>query len=341
MLNERKIRILEAVINDYITLAEPIGSRTIAKRYDLGISSATIRNEMSDLEDMGYIVQPHTSAGRIPSDKGYRLYVDNLMQKRHLDKTEKEYISQVIAQNLAHVDELLRSLSNAISYITNYTTITSEPLVKKSKIKYIQLVPIDSKLLVFILVTTLKEVKNQIIRVNPAPSYEQAQIMSNILNAYLEGLAAEDLNQDILKNLQDDFTKNSFDATFLYKLVDILMSALSYGGSVRLFVSGMKNILDFPEFADLQTARTIMNALEEKESILAMLNLEDFKSYPVQVVIGCENKSINLQNCSIIKAKIKIGSIIGSIAIVGPTRMNYSKTLATIQAILDINRSLI
>ncbi len=333
ILNERKIKILEAIINDYIKTAEPIGSRTIAKKYDLGISSATIRNEMSDLEDMGFIVAPHASAGRVPSDKGYRLYVDKLMPHRELTDNELDMLQSVVLSNVNQIDYLMQETAKAISLITNYTTIVSEPTVHKVKIKHIQLVPVDETGLVVMLVTDNKLVKNQIIRLDKSIeglSPETLNELSLILNAHLNMLSAEDITAEVMGILKERFGVYK---DIILPIIKVLTVMLEPNNKMQVYTSGAKNILAFPEFSNLDKARAIFNTLEEKDTLITLLDKS--ANGHVQVVIGSENNLEQMKECSVIKANYFLeNASFGSIGIIGPTRMDYSQVVSVLKAIV-------
>jgi len=332
MLNRRKIKILEAIIRDYIVSAEPIGSRTIAKNYDLGVSSATIRNEMSDLEDMGYILQPHASSGRVPSDKGYRLYVDEVMQKKNLPKEQREYLKAATAVNLNQIDRIMQDVARAVYRITNYTTVAAEPSHVKHRIKHIQIVPVDEHALALMLVTDLKAIKNQVIFVPKAPSPGMSAKISEELTRILQGVCAEDLNILFTGRVRQCFADIRAGDYLAEPLLQAISAALSTADNAQIYLYGIKNILDFPEFADLDKARAIVGALEEKEGLLTLL---DGNFDRIQVIIGTENENIVLKDCSVIRAKIRINEhFSGNIAIIGPTRMDYSGAMSVINAIL-------
>ena len=331
MLNLRKIKILEAIINDYIASAEPIGSRTIAKKYDLGVSSATIRNEMSDLEEMGYIVAPHASSGRVPSDKGYRLYVDEVMPKKRLPREQKEFLKQSIAQNLSQIDLLMHDLARAISFVTNYTTIASDFLAKRNKIKHIQMVPVDEGIFALMLITDLKAVKNRVLALphTETVGYATAGRISTALTKILAGAGADDLNELYLGRAKQQLVDMHLNPNMAAPLIAAITDALSSADNVKVYTSGVKNILDFPEFANVDKARSIVGALEEKEGLITLLadNSEE-----IQVIIGAENENIMLHDCSVIKAKIRINEHFSSnIAIIGPTRMDYSQVISVLR----------
>ncbi|MBE6013613.1 heat-inducible transcriptional repressor HrcA [Anaeropeptidivorans aminofermentans] len=332
MLNDRKIKILEAIINDYILSAEPIGSRTIAKKYDLGISSATIRNEMSDLEEMGYIVQPHASAGRVPSDKGYRLYVDRLMQYRELTKEEVEYLQGIIINNINHMEYLMRETAKAISVLTNYTTIVSEPEVTRTKIKHLQLIPMDESSVVVVLITDNKVIKNHIIRVAHAPQYDELNKLSLVLNNAFSGKTIEEISgtscDDIISKIGGVNDSKTFEL-----IINAIKQLVAQEDNIKVYTSGVNNILEFPEFSDIEKARNIFRTFEEKQILITLLGKD--AADKIEVVIGSENNIEQLKDCSIIKANYKYGNkSLGAIGIVGPTRMDYSQAVSVLYGIV-------
>ena len=330
ILNDRKIRILEAIINDYIQTAEPIGSRTIAKKYGLGISSATIRNEMSDLEDMGFIIQPHASSGRIPSDKGYRLYVDRLMRRRELTESEAGYLRRIIANNINQIDYMMQETARAIALLTNYATIVSEPSVKKTRIRHIQFVPVDEHSFVMVLVTDSKVVKNHIIYLDKSPDEETLRCLSNLVNENLHDFSLDDLDNEIVNKLAAQACKNEEVVIAVMKaVVDVIQSE----DDVQIYTSGIKNILSFPEFSDVEKAKAMFQALEEKDLLITLMGRNN--SEKIQVVIGSENQLALLEDCSVIKANYNVGGQnFGSIGIIGPKRMDYSQVVSVLGGIL-------
>ena len=328
MLNERKVRILEAIINDYIATAEPIGSRTIAKKYDLGISSATIRNEMSDLEDMGYIVQPHTSAGRVPSDKGYRLYVDRLMHYRELTFEESDYLRSIIANNINHMDYLMRETAKAISVLTNYTTIVSEPELDLTSIKHIQLLPMDEKSIALVLITDNKVIKNHVVSVEKAPDYDTLTKLSFMLNDLLGGRKFSDISKIEIEGLG-----SAHNNEVLHKILESVKDMVVAEDKVRVYTSGVNNMLDYPEFSDIEKAKSLFKAFEEKEVLITLLGNNNTEN--VQVVIGSENNLEQMKDCSIIKANYMYGQkSLGAIGIIGPTRMDYTQVASVLYGIV-------
>ncbi|MCL2463194.1 MAG: heat-inducible transcriptional repressor HrcA [Defluviitaleaceae bacterium] len=334
LLNDRKIRILEAIINDYIQSAEPIGSRTIAKKYGMGISSATIRNEMSDLEEMGLIIQPHASAGRIPSDKGYRLYVDRLMRRRGLTDEEALYLQHVITDNISQVDYLMQETAKAIAMLTKCTTVVTEPRVKRTVIRHAQLVPVDDTSFVLVLVTGSKVVKNHLLYVENAPDYETLQYYSAILNSVLAGQSVDEdgeiIDRATLAKLTEQFGN---DKRVLDAVLKAARSILNSEDEIHVYTSGVRNILGFPEFSDIEKAKEIFEALEEKDMLITMLGQDS--SEDIQIIIGEENNLEQLRGCSIIKADYRAGTRnFGSIGVIGPTRMDYGQAVSVLDGIV-------
>jgi len=336
ILNDRKTKILEAIINDYIATAEPIGSRTITKKYDLGISPATVRNEMSDLEDMGLIIQPHTSSGRIPSDKGYRLYVDSLMRCRELTEDEVEFLRNIIATNIDQIDYLMKETARAISILTHYTAIIAEPQVKTARIKHIQLIPYDEKNILAVVVTDSKAIKNFTVKITEGQNADTLNALSALLNRHIAGIKTCDLKvtSDILRKFP------GFEAT-VAAVISALIIEFQEDEDIQVYTSGTKNILAFPEFSNIERAREVFQALEEKRLLLTMLGQGDCKD--IEIVIGDENDIIQMKNCSVIKANFQIGeSRAARLGIIGPTRMDYAQVSSILNGIVKkINAALL
>ncbi|MBV7273034.1 heat-inducible transcriptional repressor HrcA [Clostridium thailandense] len=321
-MDERKIRILQAIINDYISTAEPVGSRTIAKKYDLGISSATIRNEMADLEEMGYLEQPHSSAGRKPSNKGYRLYVDKLM-KIHELTPEEEYIikNQILVNALFEVNTIIKHTTMLLSELTNLTSIVKTPSVSKSYIKYIQLVSIDSSNILLVIITDSGIIKNNVIRVGKVVSADVLARLSNILNARLKNLNCEQINLEVINNLKRDLEghEDIFNA-----IIPVLHESLSNNDSSEIYMEGTTNIFNYPEYKDIDKAREFLSLLDNKSKVSGLLN----NSSNISIKIGAENFTEGAEDCSVISAVYNVKDRpIGEIGVIGPTRMPYSKVI--------------
>lgn len=330
-LNDRKIQILQAIINNYIETAEPVGSRTIAKKYNLGISSATIRNEMSDLEEMGFILQPHASSGRIPSDMGYRLYVDHLMQKKELGEEEQRYLQSLISRDISQIDYLMEETAKALSMLTNYTTIISEPKGQRTRIKQIRLIPLDSASVLLVIATEGNFIKNHVIKMGCVPSEEKIFGIGICLNRLLQGCALREIDAPLVARMQEELWEYRELLPPILKAIETTMRSAE---KVQLHMSGTKNILAFPEFADIQKAKSLFQALEEKDVLVTLL--EESKNNDLQVLIGSENTVQSMQDCSVITATYKMGdNTRGTIGIVGPTRMDYSQVISVLNGMVQ------
>jgi len=330
-LSIRKIKILEAIITDYIETAEPIGSRTIAKKSGLGISSATIRNEMSDLEDLGLISQPHTSSGRIPSGRGYRLYVDSMMPSHQLSHDEALFLQKMIIDNIYQVEYMMQETARTLSRLTRYPVIVSEPHLKKTKIKHVQLVPLDEKSLLLVLVTDKNAAKNQVVNVTAAPGYEALVQLSFHLNKSLAGLTIREISRDVIDKLLTAFGK---DAHILMPVLGAISATIQAEDDVRVFTSGVKNILAFPEFADKHKAEEMFQALEDREWLMKILGQES--AHGIQISIGEENNIDLLKSCSLIRANYTIDNqSTGCIALIGPMRMDYAQVVSVLSGVLQ------
>ena len=330
-LNDRKIQILQAIINNYIETAEPVGSRTIAKKYNLGISSATIRNEMSDLEEMGFILQPHASSGRIPSDMGYRLYVDHLMQKKELGEEEQRYLQSIISRDISQIDFLMEETAKALSVLTNYTTIISEPKGQRTRMKQIRLIPLDSVSVLLVIATEGNFIKNHVIKMGCVPTEEKIFDIGFCLNRLLQGCALREIDTLLVARMQEDLWEYRELLPPILKAIETTMRSAE---KVQLHMSGTKNILAFPEFADIQKAKSLFQALEEKDVLVTLL--EESKNNDLQVLIGSENTVQSMQDCSVITATYKMGdNTRGTIGIVGPTRMDYSQVISVLNGMVQ------
>ena len=330
-LNDRKIQILQAIINNYIETAEPVGSRTIAKKYNLGISSATIRNEMSDLEEMGFILQPHASSGRIPSDMGYRLYVDHLMQKKELGEEEQRYLQSIISRDISQIDFLMEETAKALSVLTNYTTIISEPKGQRTRMKQIRLIPLDSVSVLLVIATEGNFIKNHVIKMGCVPTEEKIFDIGFCLNRLLQGCALREIDALLVARMQEELWEYRELLPPILKAIETTMRSAE---KVQLHMSGTKNILAFPEFADIQKAKSLFQALEEKDVLVTLL--EESKNNDLQVLIGSENTVQSMQDCSVITATYKMGdNTRGTIGIVGPTRMDYSQVISVLNGMVQ------
>lgn len=332
-LSARKRQILQAVIIDYIKSAQPVGSRTIARRYKVGLSPATIRNEMADLEEAGYLLQPHTSAGRIPSQTGYRYYVDQLMEASDLEEEEKAKIKQVYEyEKLKEIEEIIRHTSRLLSLLTNYTSLILGPHLKKSAFKKLQILQVDHQRGLLVLVADTGFVKHKVINLPQTLSANELNRIVTYLNMRLDGLTIDTITSKLIRELRRDLYQH---IKFLEDTFTLLGDSLAEDER-RVFLGGTTNILNQPEFEDIGKVKSLL-ALFEQHSLLANL-----LAWPVAGVegvvikIGRENILEEVQECSLVMATYCLGKeVVGTIGVLGPTRMDYSKTVAVIQQVVS------
>lgn len=329
-LSERKIKIMQAIIRNYLETGEPVGSRTISKYTDLNLSSATIRNEMSDLEEMGYILQPHTSAGRIPSDKGYRLYVDTMMQEK--DK-ELEELKEMILEKEGKMDHLLKQVAKLLAVNTNYASMISVPAVHQNKLKFIQLSRVDINQLLAVIVMEGNVIKNNILPVDEELNDETILKLNILLNTNLSGLAVEDINLATITRMKQQAGIHS---EIVSDVIDAIAEGIKQEEDLEIYTSGANNIFKYPELADQQKASELINTFEEKEKLseLVQESLSDENNTGIQVYIGNENQIQSMQDCSVVTATYELGEgMRGTIGIIGPKRMDYDKVVGTLKTI--------
>ena len=329
-LDDRKIKIMQAIIRTYLETGEPVGSRTISKYTDLNLSSATIRNEMADLEEMGYILQPHTSAGRIPSDKGYRLYVDTMMEKK--DK-ELEELKELILEKEDKMDNLLKQVAKLLAVNTNYASMISAPAVHKNKIKFLQLSRVDKNQLLAVIVMEGNMIKNNILPVAEELDDETLLKLTILLNTHLSGLAPEEISLPMITRMKQQAGIHS---TIVGDVVDALAEGIKEEEDLEIYTSGANNIFRYPELADQQKASELINTFEEKEKLTELVqdSLSDNNETGIQVYIGNETQIQSMQDCSVVTATYELGEgMRGTIGIIGPKRMDYDKVIGTLKTI--------
>lgn len=334
-LSDRKMKILHAVIKNYLETGEPVGSRTISKYTDLHLSSATIRNEMADLEDLGYIFQPHTSAGRIPSDKGYRLYVDMLMQDK---EQELEELKSVMLEKTDRVEKVLKQAAKVLAANTNYATMVSSPVNRRNSLKFIQLSPVDAHQIVAVIVMSGNVIKNKIIDVGEMLGNETLLKLNMLLNTTLNGMSIEEINLGLIARLKEQAGIHS---NVISDVLDAVADIIQVEDDMEIYTSGATNIFKYPELSDKQSAQEILNAFEEKQQLAELVTetLSSEENHGIQVYIGDEAPVKTMRDCSVVTATYDLGDgMKGTIGIIGPKRMDYEhvmKTLKTLQSKLD------
>ena len=331
-LDDRKVIILKAIIQNYMETGEPVGSRTISKLPDLKISSATIRNEMSDLEDMGYIVQPHTSAGRIPSDRGYRFYVDNILNEKQLELDE---FKDLMLQKVDRLELVLKQMAKVIATNTNYAALISAPSYQTGILKFIQLSKIDEYKLLLVIVLEGNIINNKIIDIDKNLSDKEIFNLNLLLNTSLNGLSVADMNINIITKLQKD-------ALELRDVVDKILQEISNSFSsdeeLNIYTSGTTNIFKYPELSQSDKAKRLIDTFEEKAKLKEIFDeVKDLESDSdgIQVHIGEELPIQTMKDCSVVTANYELGEgLRGTVGIVGPKRMDYEKVLKTIRTLM-------
>lgn len=323
MLDERKQRILQAVINDYITSAEPVGSRTLARKYDLGVSPATIRNEMADLEMLGYLEHLHTSSGRVPSVKGYRFYVDSLMPVQPMTDAEKALIDKWYKSKVQRLDQVFQETARIISKMTKNVSLVLAPHISNAAFRCMQFLPLDDHRAIAVVMTDAGFVENRIVEMPEGATFEDFQRMAGVINKCLTGATMGAIHGGKLKQIQEAIGDRG-----LYEAaMDIIGKALDTEKKERLYLGGTSQLMEQPEFHDVAKVKELLLMLEEDQLMKDILHAHLGEG--LSVSIGRENEFSGIQDCSIITATYHLdGELLGSLAVLGPTRMEYSKTVS-------------
>ena len=328
-LDERKVKILNAIIKNYLETGEPVGSRTISKYTDLNLSSATIRNEMSDLEDLGYIVQPHTSAGRIPSDKGYRFYVNNLIASKDKEVSD---MKEWMIEREEKMETLLKNVAKVLATNTQYATLISAPSVVSNKLKFVQLSAVDEHQLLSVVVMDGNIVKNKIIHIEKPLDNETLLKLNMLLNTNLNGLAVDQINLALITRLKD---QAGIHDEIVSQVLDTVAETITEDEDLQVYTSGATNIFKYPELSDSKKASELLDTFEEKQSLIELLaeNASEEET-GIQVYIGDESPISTMKDCSIVTATYELGDgVKGTIGIVGPKRMDYENVVDNIKSL--------
>ena len=331
-LDERKQKILQAIIRNYMETGEPVGSRTISKYSDLNLSSATIRNEMSDLEEMGYIVQPHTSAGRIPSDKGYRLYVDHIMEEKNHEVQE---LKDLMIERTDKMEQVLKQVVKVLAANTNYATMVSAPTYHRNKLKFIQLSKVTATQILAVIMIEGNIVRNKVIDVTEELDQETVLKLNILLNSVLNGLSIEEINLAMIQNLKEQAGIHS---ELVGSVIDAVAEVIHSEDEVEIYTSGATNIFRYPELSDNGKASELINAFEEKQQLtnLVTQTLENEDNKGIQVYIGQETPIQSMKDCSVVTATYELGEgLQGTIVIIGPKRMDYENVLKTLKTLTE------
>ena len=303
MLDERKTKILKAIIRNYLETGEPVGSRTISKDSDLNLSSATIRNEMADLEEMGYILQPHTSAGRIPSDKGYRFYVDHLIEEKDNEVTQ---MKEFMIEHTEKVEQVLKQVAKVLATNTNYAAMISAPSYQKSRVKFIQLSQVDDEQILAVIVREGNIVKNKIISVGEPLGNERLLKLNILLNSNLNGLSIDQINLGMISLLKE---QAGIDSGIVSDVLDAVAEAIGEDEDLQIYTSGATNIFKYPELSDSKSASELIEAFEEKQELASLVSetLNSEENTGIQVYIGNETPIQTMKDCSVVTATYELG----------------------------------
>ncbi len=332
-LTERKRKILYAIIRNYLETGEPVGSRTISKYTDLNLSSATIRNEMSDLEEMGYIIQPHTSAGRIPSDKGYRLYVNELVEEK---TAQVSTMNSLMIAKTNRMEEILKQVVRLLASRTNYTTMISAPSYRGNKVKFIQLSRLNARQLLNVVVIEGNVVKNHILDLDEEITEEQVLKLNLLLNTRLNGLTLADINLGLISNIKEEAGSHvQVVNDVLDTIADVIRAETDE--NMEIYTSGANNIFRYPELADIERASMLINTIEEKSVLADFIKDSEQKEQSgetgIKVYIGEEGPVESMKDCSVVTATYELGDgLQGTIGIIGPKRMDYEKVMNNLKS---------
>ena len=328
-LDDRKWIILNAIIKTYLETGEPVGSRTISKYADLNLSSATIRNEMSDLEEMGLIIQPHTSAGRIPSDAGYRLYVDHMLSEKDREVTE---MKEMMIQRQDRMELLLKQMARVLAANTNYAAMISGPQSRQIKLKFIQLSQVNEHQILAVIVAEGNLIRNKIIEVEQELDQQKLLELNILLNNVLNGLTLEEINLNTISTLKEQAGDSS---ELVAGVLDAVAQTIRSAQDVEIYTSGATNIFKYPELSSGENASRLINVFEEKKDLADMISGIEGEETGIQVYIGQETPIQSMRDCSVVTATYEIGDgMYGRIGVVGPKRMDYDRVVSTMKTLM-------
>ena len=329
-LDDRKWTILKAIVKTYLETGEPVGSRTISKYADLNLSSATIRNEMSDLEEMGYILQPHTSAGRIPSDAGYRLYVDRMMEEKDREVTE---MKELVIQRQDKMELLLKQMVKVLAANTNYAAMISGPQYHRTKLKFIQLSIVSDTQILATVVAEGNVVKNKLLEIQHGLDQKTVLEMNILLNSALNGLTIEEINLATIAKLKEQAGIHS---ELVNRVLDAVAESIQASqDELEIYTSGTTNIYKYPELSSSEKASELISTFEDKKELADIISQDGAEQTGIQVYIGGESPVGVMQDCSVVTATYELGEgMYGKIGVVGPKRMDYEKVVGTLKTLM-------
>ncbi len=326
-LTERERLVLQSLINYYIATAEPVGSKTVAQKYRLGISPATIRNTMQYLEDMGLITHPHTSAGRVPTDRGYRVYVDSMMGKEALTPSEEDQIRREICADYAAVEDILEQTARVLATISRQLGVTIAPRFDKGILTGVNLIPVADKKILVVLAVKHGLVRTVLLEAESSIEVEQVEKTANMLNERLSGLTLGEIKDSMDQRLKET---SEADPKLIKLFLDSTDSLLNITDPDQMHLGGTTNIVDQPEFKDREKLRSLIEVLEEKKLLAELVSAKGIKE-GITITIGKEIERGEMQSCSLVTSPYKAGKVRGTIGIIGPTRMRYSKLASMVE----------
>ena len=329
-LTERKKTILNAIVRNYLETGEPVGSRTISKYTDLNLSSATIRNEMADLEEMGLILQPHTSAGRIPSDQGYRIYVDDMLAQK---EKEVDSMREMLLDKEEKLENLLKHVARQLADNTNYATMVSTPTMGKNKLKFLQISRVDADHLLATIVLEGNLIKNKMIPVEEELDDATILKLNMILNTNLSGISVENINLGLIAALK---AQAGIHSEIVGHVIDAAAESIRADEELEIYTSGTNNILKYPELSDNKKASELINTFEEKSDLTSLVESSlSAKEHGIQVYIGNETPVDTMKDCSVVTATYELAEgMRGTVGIIGPKRMDYDKVISTLKKMM-------
>ncbi|MED1468304.1 heat-inducible transcriptional repressor HrcA [Bacillus salipaludis] len=326
MLTDRQLLILKVIVDDFIRSAQPVGSRSLSKKEEILFSSATIRNEMADLEDLGFLEKTHTSSGRVPSEKGYRYYVDHLLSPEKLNQHDVSIIQSLFAERIFEFEKIIQKSAKILSELTNYTSIVLGPAASINKLRKIQIIPLNKETAVAIFVTDTGHVENRTFYLPSSVDASDLEKTVNILNERLTNVPLEELTGKIYKEVALLLKQHIHNYDFMMKTIT---ESLKMPVNEKLFLGGKTNMLSQPEFHDLSKIRGLLTMIDQEDWLYNLIRKE---SEGLNVKIGRENEISAMENCSLITATYSVGAEkLGTIAILGPTRMEYSRVISLLQ----------
>jgi heat-inducible transcriptional repressor len=323
-LTERDRKVLQAIIRDYIQTAQPVGSRIISKKSQMGLSPATIRNVMSDLEEMGFLVQPHTSAGRVPTDRAFRFYVDSILNMRRLSSAEREKIERSLQEENLDINEIMKRASHMLSLLSKQTGVVLAPRFGSKIFKHIEFIKLREKRILVIIVSKTGEVQNKVIEADEELHQDELNKYGKYLTEIMGDLTLAEAKRKIMEEMNKE--KVLFD-NLMYRALQLSQKALEDEGEGNLYIEGKTNMMQSPEFADLEKMRALIEAFEEKSKIVKLLD-KALSIHEIQIFIGAENELHEMIDCSVVAAPYsKENYTLGTLGVIGPTRMDYSSII--------------